>query len=174
MKRGYDIIGLPVICLEETCKNMEIKDILYDRIELKATSLLVKENGFFREQKVIKLQNIKTISPDGVVIQNKTAIEESPCQNHIQSFQGLVGMDVVTHDGQSVGIVQDILFDINTGILSGLIFSEGLFHDLVEGRSILPLAEDIHLNTNTIMISASEEKSILSNTGGFKKIFSLE
>ncbi|MBB6214802.1 uncharacterized protein YrrD [Anaerosolibacter carboniphilus] len=174
MKRGYDIIGLPVICLEESCKKIEIKDILYDKMELRATCLLIQEGGYFREQKVIALQNIKNIGSDAVVIQNKSVIEESPYQDHIQSYQSLIGMEVITYGGQDVGIVQDILFDVNSGRLSGLILSEGLFHDLVEGRSILPLKDNLKLDTNTIIISNSEEKSILSNTGGLKRLFSLE
>ncbi|WP_300299379.1 PRC-barrel domain-containing protein [Anaerosolibacter sp.] len=174
MKRGYDIIGLPVICIEEGCKNLEIKDILYDRTAMAAVSFMIQEAGYFRDQKIINLHNIKSIGSDAVVIQNKSVIEESQHQDHIQSYQNLIGIDVISNQGQNVGIVQDILFDIHTGRLSGLILSEGLFHDLVEGRSILPLIENFNVDNKTIIITNSEEQSILSNTGGLKRLFSLE
>ncbi|KXG74045.1 PRC-barrel domain-containing protein [Thermotalea metallivorans] len=174
MKRGCDVVGLPVICLDEGCKAIEVKDILYNSEDMQVIGFLVDEGGYFHTCKMIYFQNVKSIGTDAMVIQSQDMIKNEKRANGWDSWQRLIGVEVMTEEGQNVGIVQDIIMDATTGKLTGLILSEGLFHDLVEGRSVLPLANGIRLNTSTIIISSASEHSILSNTGGLKKMLDLE
>lgn len=174
-KSGSDIVGLPVMCLDEGFKIMDIKDIIYCNKDFKVIGLLVDEGGYFHEGKMIPFEKIVSIGEGGVIVQNKRSVistnEEINC---LPTREKLVGIEVVTEEGNNVGIVQDILIEFPTGKLLGIILTEGLFDDLVEGRPILPLNHSFNMNEHAIIINKSINASIVHNTGGLKKLLSLE
>ncbi|QZY57012.1 PRC-barrel domain-containing protein [Crassaminicella profunda] len=175
MKRGCDIIGLPVISLDEGCKTFEIKDIIYCNQNLKVTAFLVHEGGYFHEPMVVYFEHVKNIGENAVTIQNDTSIKRIKySMSQLQSREKLLGLEVITDDGKHVGTVQDIMIEIGNGRLLGLILTEGLFDDLVEGRSILPFLQSFTIHQDAIIITSSISASILQGTGGLKNLLSLE
>ena len=178
MKRGSEIIGLPVICLDEGCKTMEIKDFLFSQTEYRLLAFIVEEGKYFHERKVVRFENVKNIGEDAVIIQNQRCIEkiretyiiyDTPCMS-----EKLLGVEIVTEDGTNVGLVQDIMIDLLTGRFTGLVITEGLLDDLIEGRPILPIQQNINLSQDTLILSEAMSQSIVHNTGGLKKILSME
>ncbi|QXM05972.1 PRC-barrel domain-containing protein [Crassaminicella indica] len=175
MKRGCDIIGLPVISLDDGCKIFEVKDIIYCNKTFKVTAFLIDEGGYFHEPRVVSFENIKNIGKNAVTIQNDKSIKyvKNPI-NKLNSREKLLGLEVITNDGKNIGTVQDIMMETENGRLLGLILTEGLFDDLVEGRSILPFLKSLNIYNDTIIITSSISDSILQGTGGLKKLLSLE
>ncbi|QEK12104.1 hypothetical protein FQB35_06790 [Crassaminicella thermophila] len=175
IKIGKDIVGLPIICLEKENENIEIKDIICCKKSFRVIAFLVDEGGYFHQPKIIYFKNIKSIGEDAVVIQKQECIKST--KEYIGKFylrKKLLGLKVITDTGDYVGNVQDILIEILTGKLLGLILTEGLFDDLVEGRPILPLQDSLYINKNSIIIPKSLNTSTLYNTGGLKKLLPLE
>lgn len=178
IKRGNDIIGLKVICLDSGCENMEIKDILFCNQRLKILGFLIHEGSYFHNPMVIRFENVKKIGYDGVLIENEGAIEEIwHMQRDYPSFHAmgsLMGIEVMSTNRNNVGLVQDIVIDDTLGQLLGFVLSEGLFDDLMDGRPILLLKDPVDLNRHPIIINNNGMPLILHNTGGLKKILSLE
>ncbi|WZL71487.1 PRC-barrel domain-containing protein [Clostridiaceae bacterium 35-E11] len=178
IKRGSDIIGLPVICLNQGCKVTEVKDILYCNNALKVIGLLVEEGSYFHHVQIIAFESIKNIGEDAITIYDSNSIQNFEATNQdyyaLQSREKILGTEVITDAGNDVGIVQDIMIEASTGKILGLSLANGLFDDLVAGRPILPLQGDIDLSQNTIVITQSLNHLIIHNTGGLKKLLSLE
>lgn len=178
IKRGSDIIGLPVICLNEGCKNTEVKDIIYCNNALKVIALVVDKGGYFHDSRMIVFEDIKNIGEDAITIHDPNRIQTyeaiSQYYYELHSREKILGVEVVTDNGNDVGIVQDIIIETLTGKILGLSLAEGLFDDLVAGRPILPLQGHIDLSKDTIIITQGLNHAILHNTGGLKKLLSLE
>ncbi len=175
--RGSDICALPVICLEDSYKNMEVIDILYSNTAFKIVALLINQGKYFQDTKMIRFENIKNIGGDAITIQNERCIEEIDQNGYSYNLpyrEEMVGLEVMTEDGNHVGIVQDVMIQVSTGKILGLILTESLFDDLIGGRPILPLEDSIAFNKDRAIISEDLNQSIIYNTGGLKKIFSLE
>ena len=177
-KKGSELIGLPVICLDEGCKKMEIKDLLYSLTEYRLMGFIVEQGKYFHDKKIIKFENVKSIDENAVILQNKQCIEriKDVIENPELTCLGekLLDMEVITEDGQNVGLIQDITIDLPTGNLTELIISEGILDDLMVGRPILPIEANLDLTGDTLVINDVTNQSIIHNTGGIKKIFSME
>jgi uncharacterized protein YrrD len=175
MKRGCEIIGLPVVCLDQGCKTCEIKDLFYCNRNFKVTAFLVQEGGYFHKARVIELEHIKKIGENAVIIENyEKIINVKEDTNKLYSRKKLLGLEVVTSDERNIGIVKDILIEMENGRILGLILTTGLFDDLVEGRSILPIHHELDIYENIIKVNSSVDTSILQGDGGLKKLLSLE
>ncbi len=175
IKRGSEIIGLPVICLDENYKSMEIKDIVYDPISYELIALVIEEGKYFHEKKIVRIENIKNIEEEAVTVYTKAYIEKVQINPTLHSMTcGLLGLDILTQEGKDVGTIQDILIDVSIGKLVGIVITEGIFDDLMGGRPILPIDENFNLNKDNLVISNSMSQSIIHNTGGLKRIISLE
>ncbi|TCO79069.1 PRC-barrel domain-containing protein [Marinisporobacter balticus] len=172
---GNDIVGLPVVCLDESCKTMEIKDIIYCNKDFIIIGFLLDEGGYFHQGKMISFEKVVNIGENAMVVQNqKSIIEITKKINQFSTRQKIIGSEVVTNDGNHVGIVQDLMIEFPTGKILEIILTEGLFDDLVDGRSILPLHHFFNMDQHTIIINQSINESIVHNTGGLKKLLSLE
>jgi len=178
IRRGSEIIGLPVICLDEGCRVIEVKDLIYDDVEYKLVAFVVEEGKYLHEKKIIEFEKVKSIGEDALIVQDKISIEKigsnftnfySHCTNN-----SLLGLEIVTEDGNNAGAIQDVIIDCTTGRLVGIVITEGLFDDLIVGRPILPIQENLNLNQKTLIISNSMSQSIIHNTGGIRKMISFE
>ncbi|AOT72855.1 PRC-barrel domain-containing protein [Geosporobacter ferrireducens] len=178
LKRGSDIIGLPVICLENGNKKGEIKDILFDSERMLLTAVLVAEGGLLHSSRIIYYQNISCFGEDAIMIQKSSFIEHVP-MHYKNPFQfhtrhNILDLEVLTEEGQNIGMVQDLLLDIQKGKIIALILTDGLFHDLAEGRPLLPLAQEISFNDLSVIVPTEMKNEVQYHTGGLKKILALE
>ncbi|MFZ5965997.1 MAG: PRC-barrel domain-containing protein [Bacillota bacterium] len=176
--KGSDVVGLPVICVDNGCKSLDIKDIVFCNQNLQVLALLVDEGGFFHGAKVIPFSRIMHIGQNMITIESSNCIEtaDHALDNvHMTNTRGsLIGHDVISEIGNSVGSLRDIVFDKHSGKIVGVILTEGLFSDFLVGRPIVPVSEYIDLKRETIIISKSQSDQIIYNTGGLKKLLALE
>ena len=178
LKRGNDIIGLPVICLKNGNKKGEIKDIFFDSQGMVVTAFLVDEGGLLHSSRIIYYQNISSFGEDAIMIQQNSFVEHVP-MNYRNSFQfhtrhNIVDLEVLTEEGQNIGMVQDLLVDMENGKIVALILTDGLFHDLAEGRPLLPLIHTVSFNELSVIVPTEMKNEVQYHTGGLKKLLSLE
>lgn len=174
IKKGCEIIGLPVICLDVGCKAMEVKDIIYNKDGYQLVGFVIEEGKYFHEKKIIRVENIEGIG-ESLVVEKKEYIEKVQLNPDLYSTIGqILGKDILTESGEDMGVIQDFLIDLTGVKLTGIIITEGIFDDLMEGRPILPVQESLNLNNDHLVISNAVSQSIVYNTGGLKRMMSLE
>ena len=73
----------------------------------------------------------------------------------LDSKISLIGMTLLTTDGQDLGKIADVYFDEQTGRVEGYEATGGLFSDLSNGRTFVPAPDDVQIGTDTAIVPLS-------------------
>jgi|GEM_PF-418853 len=133
--RGQEIIGLPVIDIENGNTLGQVNDILYHR-DGSVTGFLISD-GQGREG-VISLSAAVGVG-SGAVTAKTPIILAGPAPGTEIGASSIAGTKVITAGGDELGSVRDVTVDWETGRVVGLELSDGLIRDVIDGRAILPL-----------------------------------
>lgn len=178
LKRGCDIIGLPVLSLATGERLGNVRDLVFDIQEMMIIMLLIDERGLFHGNKTIYFHEIYKFGLDAVIIQHKSCIQSgsSTSRNNLNytTREHIINQEVITDEGENIGVVQDLLVSIENGKVHALILTDGFFHDIVEGRPILPLKSKVHFYEMSIVVPEQVKNEVQYNTGGLKKLLALE
>lgn len=174
MERYSEVVGLPVICVDTGKKAGVVKDMVFcpDTREVKA--LLLEHKGVEINGRIIFLKDIANISRDAVVINDASCIArygKAEDSGQLQGKREIRGLKVYSKSGNELGIVKDVLFDQNTGIIEGVELSDGLLQDIVQGRNILPLLGKVEFGSENILVESEAVEEMTNTGGGIRKKF---
>jgi len=140
--KGREIISLPVIALSNGKQLGEVKDLIYDFGENRVIGYLIENGGWLRNSKgflhddVFRRENESLIIADESVIK---PIKSIPVlKKTVSEKRDIRGLRVEYEDGRSIGIIQDLILDENTGEITGYEISDGVIEDLLKGRFSIP------------------------------------
>lgn len=152
------LLGLPVVTLGETRMLGEVSDVVCDARQGIITGIVAQAQG--GTALVIPLGAVRGINPEAVTVESldapSSATEGSWPQEGRVNGPRLIGMPVITDSGKVLGKVEDVVFDAQSGRLSGFELSDGLIQDLVAGRTFLPIPDVYAIGPNAIVVSVSE------------------
>lgn len=154
MKRGRQIIGLPVVALDSGRRIGEVGDILYSAEDKTIRGLLLKTK-WLRSDEVVPFGDVISIGSDAVMVASssvKQRLKDLPRMNSTQRAAEFRQQQLLTASGELVGIVQDIVIDEKNGTLVAVELSDGLLNDLLSGRTTLPLPDGFVLNGGNCVI----------------------
>jgi uncharacterized protein YrrD len=141
--RINDIIDLPVIDSTSAQRLCAIKDVIIDMRKNSIYALVCKERMFGRSLEAVPFKSVEAISQNGIWAGGRTIQINSKNifvkQRYFQSYQNILGKLVQGSGGEELGIIRDILFDTNTGIIRAYELSEGYLDDFFRGRRIIEL-----------------------------------
>ena len=149
-----DIIGLPLISTSHGEKFGMVQEILLNVSKGVITGFVLDKGGFLREKKIVDVSQIKSIGDSAITIpadklKYETGLETfKDCIN----YKNLMGKPVYTHSGKSLGIIQDILVNEENGHIVGFEISEGIIHDILEGRGIIPFPKSTIYGKDTVVV----------------------
>lgn len=179
MIKGSDFIGLPVFKDHKIETNYYVIGLVISKYPFKLLALYVKSRmESTKIKKVIPYKKIESITSKKVIISSEndiifpnqiTEIEEA----HKEAIK-IFGFHIYNHEGELVGIIKDIIIQKNTGKVVAFIISEGVYDDLVQGYSLLPIINFVKIQDDNIIIGENELNSILNQGGGLKKILGIE
>lgn len=177
MKKRSEIIGLPILDKKDGHKISSVRDIICCRKKVRVLGFLVHEGNLFKEPRIIRLKNIETIGKDAIMIKNKLSIEKLCDIPEIdQAFHHkskIIDEEVITEDGESIGLVHDIIVDEDSGKIMAFVISGGFIDDIRDGRSILPYSEDISIGDEALIVSKKLQMTLDKNKEDFKKLLGL-
>jgi uncharacterized protein YrrD len=135
-----------------------IKDLLIDFNHGEVKGFVVSSNRIFNK-------NIHIIRED-IIAFNETMIIKSSRATGLIEFLRLKNLDIIDHCGEIIGIIEDILFDARTFKISGIIVSQGFFHNFVWGKRIILIQSTILGDKNLLYYSKDDkinQTSVLHN-----------
>jgi uncharacterized protein YrrD len=157
MRKGKQIIGMPVIGLDSGVKIGIVQDLIYNSAQDKIEGLLLEKGTWLRDGKIIPYSNVCSIGHDAVIVQRSNAVEKASRVSEIKEFyrqnEGMLNVPVMTESGTDLGVVDDILIDEASGEITGYEISGGIIHDLVEGRMKIPKSQFLFVGQDVIIIS---------------------
>lgn len=158
--RASHVIGLNVLTLDEGKEIATVKDVIYDPKDNKVKALLIDGGGWFADAKVIRIEDVKSIGRDDVVVQRALAIRKATDVGrkvaHIaKNDTYLTKTTVITEAGTKLGQVSDIYFDSKTGAVSEFEVTQGIG----SGKKQIKIRDLVTVGTDATIVKAyTEEK----------------
>jgi len=181
--KSKDVIGLKVLTLENGEKIDDIKDVIYDPEKNKVVALLVDNKGWFKDAKVLLIEDIKSIGHDNVMIQSQFVLKNaSDVENRVASIARhdtyLTNTKIVTENGNDLGQVTDIIFDSENGQVKEFEVTQGALNDLKSGRKTVRIEDIITVGKDATIVRGYMEsdfgdqaqhqgiQGVINQTGG--------
>jgi uncharacterized protein YrrD len=128
--------GLPVY-EQKTGKTVgKISDICFTNTG-KVQGFVVESKGWFARHRYLSINDIQAVGADGVVVYAAAFLQPfSSFQTgySLYSERGIAGKPVITADGKKLGLLEDVYFHGQLGIIGGYEITDGFFADLTEGK----------------------------------------
>lgn len=143
MFRINDIIDLPIIQSMSEQRLCTIRDVIIDMRENRVFALVCKERILRRSLEVMPFRNVVAITQNCVVVVgriNQISLRELSIKSRrFLSYRNILGKIVLNSRGETSGIIRDLLFDTNSGIIKAYELSDGYIDDIIKGRHIVEL-----------------------------------
>jgi uncharacterized protein YrrD len=150
------IKGLPVY-EQKTGKTVgKISDICFTNNGA-VQGFAVESKGWFARHRYLPFSAVQAVGTDGVIIKDAASLQPfSSFQTgySLYSERGIAGKPVITADGKRLGLLEDVYFHGQLGIIGGYEITDGFFADLTEGKKRIDAAP----------FTAGEEAIIVNTT----------
>ncbi len=177
MIKGKDILGRHIVAIDSGQRLDSVHDLIFDHQANEVLGLLVDEGGWFRAAKVVPFEMVRSIGEDAIMIDSAdhvtTTRDDSRLADVLDSKVSLIGMTLLTTDGQDLGKIADVYFDEKTGKVEGYEATGGLFSDLSNGRTFVPAPDEVQIGADTAIVPLSVASAMQEQEpGGLKGAFS--
>jgi uncharacterized protein YrrD len=172
MRKGRDLIGKPIIAVNNGLKVTTIKDLIFSQQQDILVAVLTEEPGWFNSGAVVLISQIQTIGADGILIASEadiTPAHQVPLVRSLLDRNNILrGTQVMTVSGRNLGRMVDLYFDTHTGKVEGYEVSGGIFADAYTGRSFVPTSDTIKIGEDYAFVPDSVIGLMEEQTGGLK------
>ncbi|GGR49203.1 hypothetical protein GCM10008959_08000 [Deinococcus seoulensis] len=156
MIKGKEILGRPIIAVSSGERIDTVHDVIFDHQANQVLGLLVDEGGWFSAAKAVPFGEIRSIGEDAIMVGAPDAVtttrEDGRLKEALDSKSSLIGLTLMTTDGQNLGKIADVFFDEYTGRVEGYEATGGLFADLSSGRTFVPVPESVQIGVDTAIV----------------------
>ncbi len=159
MVRVLDVKGIPIICLKDDSRVGYVSVPLYDEYNC-VCGFLAEVRGFSFRKKYIALDDILRIDRNSCVIYSENSIRNLPKAMHWSKageLDRMLGRNVISRDGTGLGVVKDLVFDLETGNIEGFELSRGYMEDVVQGRPVILLRDGVEFGEEYIIAGRGDE-----------------
>ncbi|MDO4263955.1 MAG: PRC-barrel domain-containing protein [Deinococcus sp.] len=173
MIKGKELLGRHVVDLSTGERVDSVRDIVFDHGANLVLGLVVDGGGSWlrRRDRVIPFSAVYSVGEDAVMITSAqdTASEEEQARMKeiMDSKVNLIGMALLTSQGEDLGRIGDVVFDEYSGRVEGYEVSGGLFADATGGRSFVPAPESVQIGKDVAIVPASVAEDMRRSGGGW-------
>ncbi len=172
MIKGKEILGRNIVALSSGEKVDSVRDVVFDHQGNQVLALLVDEGGWFRAAKAVPFERIRSIGEHAIMIGSPedvtTSRDDARLGDALESKTSLIGMTLLTTDGQNLGRIADVYFDDHTGAVVGYEATGGLFADMSSGRAFIPAPSEVQIGADAAIVPLSVAAAMNENPGGLK------
>ena len=175
MIKGKEILGRNIVAISTGEKVDSVRDVVFDHQGNRVLAFLVDEGGWFRAAKAVPFARIRSIGEHAVMIASPDDVtssrDDKALGDALESKKSLLGMALLTTDGQNLGRIADVYFDEQTGNVVGYEATGGLFADLSSGRAFIPAPSDVQIGEDAAIVPISVANAMKENPGGIRGAF---
>lgn len=155
MKKGREILGLPVVALSTGTRVGVVGDLAIDLDRKVVAAVLLADKSGESASRLIPFASIHRVGPHAVMIEDEARVvpasERPQLQALVESPVKVVGLDVLTEGGRLLGKVSDVVVDDQSGDIQEYEISAGPLRDVVAGRSYVSASAQM-ASSNELMI----------------------
>jgi len=141
MRPGKDLIGKPIISIDQGRRIGTVKDLFVDSDVRAVVGIYLGTEGFFsRKGLCVDRDNVVVYGQDAVLVRHSDAVVDSTpaCESAIwRRADALHGQEVVTAGGTRVGTVDDILLDDQMRVIGFMLSRTYLTGPVADRRAIV-------------------------------------
>lgn len=160
MRRGKDVVDVPVITRNSGAKVGKVEDVVLNRECDRVLGFLVDEPGLFSGARVVAWSSVLVVGVDAVIIDHESSVKKASLVPEIEQVleRGYVlkGLDLQTTQGQKLGRIEEFYFDAVSGGVLGFELSGG------REKSFLPTPPSFETGKDVAFVDASVEGTIIS------------
>jgi uncharacterized protein YrrD len=168
-------MGLPIISIATGSQIGMVKDVVFFPTSKKISALIVNVKKLISSSKAIRIEDVVQVGKSAVLVADEKcmfSIDKLPKSPLIKSYQEeLLDTQVYTDSGINLGVVQDISFDFELGMLEEIEISDGIVQDLMDGRKIIPVTESMQLEKGIVIIESKNVHQLKNNGKGLRKLW---
>lgn len=172
MRKSKDIIGLPVISLEEGIRVGRVTSLVINPAEKAVVALVVEKGGLLREQKFVPFPQVYSIGGNAVTLHRvQHAAKGASLPEILRLFKEkviLTGSKVVAENGTILGSVIEYLVDTSTGMISALEIATTK-PAIVQGVALLDSSFVRTIGKEIVVVSDTAGESLTIVNGGLKE-----
>lgn len=161
-KRSTSFIGMPIYTLEQGKQIGNVKDVVYDGERSKLIAFTLEEPGLISpDRRILVFDKVESIGRDAIMIENESVLiaeKDYPEETRQLSQKGsALGKKVITHGGNILGNISDIVIDEETGRAVSFEVSGGIARDIGAGRNYVAAPEVVNIGEDAIVVPDNVE-----------------
>lgn len=139
--RSRNILGSPVFAMDKGENLGQVKDYVFDPEKKAIIALIITGSKRFGEEKILPLENIKALGQQAITIENSQALKTKGEIPEISALlkkrAGIIGINVITANGSSLGRATDFFIDSDTGKVTCIALGGKAFDRFIHGNNFL-------------------------------------
>lgn len=170
MQRYSEVIGKDVV-LPNGKRLGEVKEVLFLSEKLEFTGIVLGKGSFEISKRTVARENIVSIDKEVLVrdLDSLKKIKRKGANDTFKSTVDLKGMPVCIVKGKEIGFIEDVLFNFKTGHIEGIELGDGLLHDVMSGRKVVPLIGKSEIAGEHMLVSKEAVEEIIESRRGINK-----
>lgn len=172
LMRGTSLVGLPVVTTSTGEDIAETRDVIYvpDRGRVAGFTLNKRGRLAGRMKNVLAMEQVHAVGRDAVMVTDAGVLEtpEGEAAAHDAAGRNVIGNRVLTDSGKQLGVVIDLIVEMNRGEVIGYELEGESSLQRAEGAPLLlPLPATLAVSSDTLMVPAEVESYIRDDLAGF-------
>jgi uncharacterized protein YrrD len=172
LMRATSLVGLPVVTTSTGEDIAETRDVIYIPDQGRVAGFTLNKRGRLagRLKNVLAMEQVHAVGRDAVMVTDASALDapEGDAAAHDAKGRNVIGNQVLTDGGKELGIVRDLIVEMNRGEVIGYELGGEAALQRAEGAPLLlPLPATLAVSSDTLMVPAEVEAYIRDDLAGF-------
>jgi uncharacterized protein YrrD len=148
LRFSRDVTGIPVIDAASGRELGKVREWLLDEHGRTVLAFVAEgEGGWLARKKFFPFNQVVGLGDEVVVVES-----QGEAQKPVDA-RSILGKRVRSAAGHELGVVEDVLFDEETGSIRGFRLASGLIDDLLSGRRVMDIKARISMDEAVLVIS---------------------
>jgi sporulation protein YlmC with PRC-barrel domain len=171
LARATEMIGMPIVALDSATTTGEIKDVLVDPSTSRVIGFTVRGEGLLSSPLIGMLprEHVHAIGRDALMVPTAEAIvaEREGMGTLLEGQQEVVGKEVVTRSGTSLGTVSDVVLEVEEAV-AGVV---GYEIERPDGNTVIvPVTDGAPLSGDALLLPDEVEQQASNGLNGFRDV----
>jgi|LFRM01.1.fsa_nt_gb uncharacterized protein YrrD len=166
LEKSKTLLSMRIISLEEGQQIGRVRGIVVDPESFSIAALVTDKQGWFGDYKVVPFSKVMSIGDHAITIDKKSSIEKPSNLPEIARLmkgkQPLLGAKVFSESGTLLGIVDELLYNKETGVIDSLEISGRFLESVFRGRISIPASAVKIFGRDAIIVDNNYKRNMRS------------
>ncbi|SHI91630.1 PRC-barrel domain-containing protein [Lutispora thermophila] len=156
MIKCSEIIDKPIFYNDKNEYFSMVNDVILDKNSNKILGFTWKKKLIRKEYEIFLFDDLLLIGSNGLYVKKniKAKLFDYNNEKHyiLSYIHDILNKIILNPDGELIGIVRDMILDIDRGYCVGFEFSEGYIDDLISGRKLISAGFGYSIDSEALIL----------------------